>query len=280
MGTLVAIFIILVLIGVIIEFLKGFLKKCGTVLGSIVIGILAIVIIVKLFPLITKLLPYIILILVIYFVIYVISNSSFFMKKRANSYLKKLDSKGVERPEITPKYEKSFKWIKENEYAETFLSDYTISIKFYEKVVDYLEQKQELSETEFQNCCVNFAPQFSAKYTGLFVKFLRSKGLLFLFFPPDEKRYYISAKVIEECEDIFENKGAATREQFAEACEGVLGNPVLHKKRFQLAEAILKDMDSRGVLHIVPCQGDMDLYVSNTPRADCEMKRIEINLDD
>lgn len=275
MGTLVVVFIILMLIGFIIEFLK----KCGTVLGYIVIAILAIIAIIALFPLIIKLLPYIIAIFAVYFVIHAISNSNTFVKKRANSYLKKLDNKGMDQPEITPKYENSFKWIKENRYAETFLSDYIISIKFYEKVVDYLEQKRELSETEFQNCCVNFAPQFSAKYTDLFVKFLRNKKLLFPFFPPNEKRYYISTRVIKECEDIFEKKGAVTEDQFAAACKGLLKNPVLHKKPSQFAAAILKDMESRGVLHIVPCQENMDLYVSNNPKTDSEMKRIEISLD-
>ena len=106
MGTLVVIFVILMLIGFIIEFLK----KCGTVLGYIVIAILAIIAIIALFPLIIKLLPYIIAIFAVYFVIHAISNSNTFVKKRANSYLKKLDNKGMDQPEITPKYENSFKW--------------------------------------------------------------------------------------------------------------------------------------------------------------------------
>lgn len=277
MGTLVAIFIILMLIGFVIEFLK----KCGAVLGYIVAAVLVIIAVIAFFPLIIKLLPYIIAIFAICFVIHAISSSSAFVKKRANAYLKKLDSKGIDQPEITPKYEESFKWIKENGYAESFLSDYFISIKFYEKVVHCLEQNQKMSQTEFQNCCIDFAPQFSVKYTDLFVKFLQDKKLLLSFPLPNEgKYYYISASAVQKCEQMFEKEGAATADTFAEICEGLLNDPSLHKKCFPLAKLILENMHSRNMLHKVdPKEGEV-LYVSKNPREDSKMVRREISMDD
>lgn len=276
MAILLIIFIGLILIGFVIEFLK----KCGTILGYIVTGVLAIVIIIIFFPLVIKLLPYIIFILATYFVIHAISNSSIFMKKRAYSYLKKLDNKGVDQPEITPKYESAFKWIKENEYAEFFLHNYIVSIKFYKKVIYYLDQKHEMSKTDFQNCCVECAPQFSVKHTDLFAEFLHHKKLLFPFLPPnEEKAYYISTKLIKECEYMFEKKGAVTEDEFAEICKGLFHDPFLRKKRSQLAATILKDMHSRSVLHIVNLD-NVDLYIANNQKADSEMKRVLINLDD
>ncbi len=130
----------------------------------------------------------------------------YFRKKTADLYLERLNRTGIDQIKTDPQNEKIWKWIKKRGYAETFLPDYVVSVKFYKKVMDDLEQQQIISEAEFQNCCLKAAPQFCRKHTGALLEFLYQKGLLFLLFSSTGEPYYVSEDVIKEYEHLFEEE--------------------------------------------------------------------------
>lgn len=269
MKTLIIICIILGIIGVVIEFIK---EHVSLIIGIVVI-ILSIIIIRALLPIIVPLIPYTIPVLVAY----IIARAVFalIMNKKANSYLVWLEDRGIDKPKVTPEYEKIFKWIKKQRYVEPFLSDYIISVKFYEKIMDYFDQKQEMLDSEFQDLCLSIAPQFCTKHTEPLLDFLQHKKFIVQFSPLNEgKHHYVSTK----CEHIFENEGAATEYEFAEICGKILITPYLSKKRSQLARTVLKNMYSRGVVKIVDLK-DKDLYIAKNQKSNSKMKRVTINMD-
>lgn len=131
---------------------------------------------------------------------------AFFMRKKADLYLKSLNRAGIEQLKMESGDKRVWKWIEKHGYAETFLSDYAVSVEFYRKVIGYLEQQQIMSETEFQNCCLESTPEFHIKYTGPLLGFLQQKELLFPFFSSTGEIFYVSAEVIQEYENLFEKE--------------------------------------------------------------------------
>jgi len=274
MKTLITIWIILGIICAVIEFIK---EHISLAIGIVLI-VLSIVVIRALLPIIAPLIPYIILMLMIYIIVRAMINSA--MKKKAYSYLEWLGDVGIGKPKITPEYKKVFKWLKKQGYIEPFLwSDYIISVKFYEEIMSYFNQKQEILDSEFQNICLSIAPRFCIEYTETLLDFLQRKKFIFQFSPVgEEKHHYISTNILKECEQMFEIQGAATEDEFTEICGKILTTPYLRKKRSRLARDVLQDMYSRGVVEIVDLK-DMDLYIAKNQKQNSKMKKVIINMD-
>lgn len=278
MKTIIIIWIILGLIYVVIEFIKDHIEA---IIGIVVI-ILAIAVIRVFLPIIAPLIPYAIPIFAIYIIVRAINNCA--MKERASSYLKWLEGIGIDQPEVTPEYEKVFQWIKKQGYVETFLSDHIISVSFYEKIRYYFDQKQEMSDAEFQKCCFDAAPQFRSEYIKPLLEFLQGKKIIFQFSTLGEGKYhYVSTKLLRECKCLFEDEGAATEDEFSEICGKILLTPFLKKERSRLARIILEDMHSGGLARRVNLRSEefknVNLYIAKNQKSTSKMKKVIINMD-
>lgn len=267
------ILLVLGLIGMVIEFLSEY--------GAVIIGIAAVIlvigIIIAIFPLIISLLPYIIIFLAIGIAAKKIRDSH--MEKKAGLCLEWLDNVGVIQLSTVPVDVKIWKRLEEKGSAVRLSSGYTVSIKFCGTVLGCLEQQQIMLETEFQNCCLRAVPQFDVKYTNQVLEFFQREKAILPFSPQNGKRRYISSKVIKKCECLFEDEGAATKDEFAEICGKSLFNPCLYKERHQLATVTLESMKSKGKIHKVNL-GQIELYISNNKKANSKMTRVVINMDD
>lgn len=131
------------------------------------------------------------------------AGTQFWIKKKANPYLEWLDKAGIVRLKTAPEQAHIGKWIQKHGHAEIYLSNYLISAKFCEKITDILEQEEMVSRERLQKICLEAAPQFCVKYTGVLLEFLHQKEMLFPFFSPMEECYYIFADVIKEYERLF-----------------------------------------------------------------------------
>lgn len=275
MGTVIAIIIILAIIGLIGELLKGLwdngiipIMICLTV-GAGIVSLL-----IKFWSVVRWISLGALVLILGYYVYGWIAQSKAATKIREYGWM---SNRELDIPEGFQKGMKTFNIIclKGEKGIAIFLSQ-----PFYEKVSRQLENAAILNEDQLLILCRDSAKGFSKERLGLLVSYLEMQNNVLVVSENNEQTWYLSGALSQEYQEVFHCYGAATEAEFQSLCAQHPAPSDALALSFSIAKAVLQDMEKHGKIETTKLdESNGILYCSKEIRPGSHLIREEIEMD-
>ncbi len=172
------------------------------------------------------------------------------------------------------------RFVKNNDVKR--LSSYIVYEPFFNIVKDQIEPQTILFPNDLQKYAIKGARGFLIKLTSALADVLQYDGILICIFSSGEKEVYSTKSFIETNRNILERLGCTTASDFLCNCPELMTNEKISSDsmRLDLARNILSILVKKRAAELVKLSASGDnLYVAKNKAPDCQMKRVEINLE-
>lgn len=174
-----------------------------------------------------------------------------------------------------------WKSMENNGLVKRFSRTYVISSGFYSDIIKKIDQQGIFTQTNLQQLCEQSASEFQSADLLSLSAFLEKNSQLFRLYLKIGDNYYLSPRVVSDCEFLFAKEGAATRNEFAQVCKEIASLYGHSKENKALSDFIIDRLMSKHDVNEVPLQNKDDyLYVKKVQVQGAKMIKREISLDD
>lgn len=163
-------------------------------------------------------------------------------------------------------------------FVKRLASKNVISMQFYNKVLQEINQCSVMSERELQDIFLQSAPKYEAIYNDVLLAALQEGHHLLKFSGEDKNTRYLSGKFVTKCEHLLNMEGATTKEEFSNLCSNSDITSCLHSESYQLANVIIENMVSTSKVDVCTLDSGNKLYISKSKDFPSKMTRVEISL--